>query len=474
MLFNSLQFALFLPVVLWLFFSLPQRYRQHLLLVASYYFYLSWKIEYGLLLLASTFVDYYVALRIQNQHQSPRAKLYLLASLAINLGFLFTFKYLNFATNSFNLLLQEWGMQSIGTNDSILLPIGISFYTFQSLSYTIDVYRGEIKAEQNFVSFALFVSFFPQLVAGPIERFAALRPQFDKHVVFDTHRIAYGLKLMFWGFFQKMVIADNMAPFANAVYSNPQAYNGFSIVLGTFFFAFQIYCDFAGYTDIARGTAKLIGVDLTPNFQRPYFSYSFIDFWRRWHITLFSWFRNYIYFSLGGSRGGEWLKLRNIFIVFVISGIWHGAAWHFIAWGVLNGSIYLAETYFNQRFGLSHLEQKKLYSPERFLRTITVFLLVNITWVFFRVDALRHIPIIWEQLIHNFGNRPAFGNAGIATNFVLISILMIAHWFDRDSKLIDRLVDLPAPIRWVIYIIMPLLFLGLANMGEQEFIYFQF
>ncbi len=474
MLFNSAHFLFFFPFFVLLFFSLPQKYRKPLLLVASYYFYLSWKIEYGILLLTSTAVDYFSALQIEKRDSKTAKRNFLLLSILVNLTFLFSFKYLGFAVKNVIRFVDILGPSLPNPIDEILLPIGISFYTFQSMSYTIDVFRGEIKAERSFVSFALFVSFFPQLVAGPIERFAHLRPQFDKLAKPDAHRFAIGLKMMFWGYFQKIVIADSMAPFVNAAYGAPHNYSGLAMVIATVFFAFQIYCDFAGYTAIARGTAKIIGIDLVPNFRQPYFSFSFIDFWRRWHMSLFSWFKSYVYISLGGNRFGTVVKFRNIFIVFIVSGIWHGANWTFIAWGVLNGIFYLAELYFNKVMNISGLEKTKFYSPERLLRTIFVFSMVNITWVFFRAESISSAMLIFRRILFHFSEPLAFGNIGIAVNVFLISILMVVHWYDRNSDIIERSTQLPMPIRWGIYIFLGVLFVGLGNFGAQQFIYFQF
>lgn len=474
MLFNSAHFLIFFPLFVLLFFAIPHKYRKLLLLIASYYFYLSWKVEYGLLLLTSTAVDYFAALQIEKSKSKKRKQKFLIISLLVNIGFLFSFKYLGFVTQNLLHFIDIIGPSISSPITELLLPIGISFYTFQSMSYTIDVYRGEIKAEKSFSTFALFVSFFPQLVAGPIERFSHLRPQFDKVVKPDAHRFAVGLKLMFWGFFQKVVIADSLAPFVNAAYSSPENYSGATLAVATCFFAFQIYCDFAGYTDIARGVARIIGINLVVNFHRPYFSYSFIDFWRRWHMSLFNWFKNYVYISLGGNRKGTLLKFRNVFAVFIVSGIWHGASWHFIAWGMLTGVFYLLEMYFNRKFGISHLVKSKFYSPERFIRTLFVFTLVNITWVFFRAESLQDSFLILDRIFFHFGGTVSFGNIGLAVNTLLIGILMLAHWFDRDGKLIERSVQLPMPIRWFMYLTLGILFIGLGNFGAQQFIYFQF
>jgi alginate O-acetyltransferase complex protein AlgI len=338
LLFNSLQFVFFFPAVVALYFATPARFRWVLLLAASYYFYAAWKPEYLVLIFASTTVDYACARGMGAWGSDRVRRLLLYASITANIGMLFAFKYLNFFSESARAVLAEFNIfHGVPTFD-LLLPVGISFYTFQSLSYTIDVYRGQTKPERHFGIFALYVSFFPQLVAGPIERSYRLLPQFFEHRGFDGPRITSGLRLMLWGFFMKLVIADRLAVYVNEVYSNPQAFAPSTLLLATYFFAFQIFCDFAGYSSIAIGAARVLGYELMQNFNRPYFAASIREFWGRWHISLSTWFRDYLYLPLGGNRVERRRWYLNLLVVFIVSGLWHGAAWTFIVWGALHGS----------------------------------------------------------------------------------------------------------------------------------------
>lgn len=338
MLFNSLQFLLFLPVVVALYFATPHRFRWALLLLASYYFYAAWRPEYLLLIIASTLVDYLCALRMGRLESRRRRKKYLVLSLGSNLGLLFGFKYLTFFNESTRAVFDQLNIFYGVPTFEILLPVGISFYTFQTLSYTIDVYRGARPPERHLGIFALYVSFFPQLVAGPIERSTRLLPQFFQHHGFDAGRVQSGLRLILWGFFKKIVIADRLAVYVNAVYANPSAYDGPSLLLATYFFAFQIYCDFSAYSDIAIGSARVMGFELMQNFRRPYFARSIQEFWQRWHISLSTWFRDYVYLPLGGNRVPTWRWYTNLLLVFLVSGLWHGANWTFVVWGALHGT----------------------------------------------------------------------------------------------------------------------------------------
>jgi len=327
MLFNSFNFFYFFPVVVILYFVLPNRIRWFWLLITSYFFYMCWNPKYALLILTSTIITYITAIYIQKEGDDKNKKLYVAISFISNLAILVGFKYFNFINENVAILFNEFGLNWQISNLNILLPVGISFYTFQALSYTMDVYRGDIKATRNFGKYALFVSFFPQLVAGPIEKSANLLPQFDKIVKFNYERIKDGMVMVMWGLFKKLVIADRLAILVNTVYNSPKEYAGFELIIATCFFAVQILCDFSAYTDIAIGAAKILGFDLMKNFDRPYFSKSIPEFWRRWHISLGAWFKDYLYFPLGGSRVSKLLKYRNVMIVFLVSGLWHGASW---------------------------------------------------------------------------------------------------------------------------------------------------
>jgi D-alanyl-lipoteichoic acid acyltransferase DltB (MBOAT superfamily) len=347
MLFNSIQFLIFFPVIATIYFLLPHRYRWLLLLVGSYYFYMSWKPEYIILILASTLIDYSVGLKLGSESRPAIRRRWLLLSLVTNLGLLFSFKYFNFFNDSFRQLFQMANLSYPVPALNVLLPVGISFYTFQTLSYTIDVYRGKIQPERHLGVFALFVSFFPQLVAGPIERSGNLLPQFYQKTAVDYERIISGLQRMTWGFFKKVVIADRLALLVNTVYNHPTEFSGMPLIIATYAFGFQIYCDFSAYSDIAIGAARVMGFDLMENFRQPYYARSIPEFWRRWHISLSTWFRDYVYLPLGGNRVKLPHWVFNILVVFVVSGLWHGANWTFVIWGALHG-IFMVGTFLGQ------------------------------------------------------------------------------------------------------------------------------
>ncbi|MCF6366138.1 MAG: MBOAT family protein [Bacteroidales bacterium] len=439
-----------------------------LLLAASWYFYSVWKLEYIVLLLTSTAVDYFVALNIQKAEAQKKRKRLLWLSISVNLLILFSFKYFHFFDKNAYRFLGYHLFQGQGF-EQLLLPVGISFYTFQTISYTIDVYKKRIKAEHNFIKFALFVSFFPQLVAGPIERAGKLLPQFDKLTKIDYKRITDGFKLIVWGFFQKIVIADSMALLVDAVYKNPAAYHGLDIWLVTFFFAVQIYGDFSGYTDIARGTAKVLGYELRINFRLPYFAESFADFWRRWHISLSTWFRDYVFFQLGGSRTKTKLRfIFNIMFVFILSGFWHGASWNFLIWGALHGIYYLLEKYFPLKIFVG----KNIFN--QIIKISFVFLFVNLAWIFFRAES---VTIAWTLLKNSFDfaltslnfNRPM-----LLRNFILIAILFVVNLIERKKDIVSYVSDKPVFVRWGIYYCVMLGLIAFGNYGIQEFIYFRF
>lgn len=469
MLFNSLHFLIFFPIVVTIFFLLKKvKQRNVLLLLASWYFYAAWKPEYIVLLLASTLVDYFVAKKIERTEIQKKRKQLLFISIIVNLSILFSFKYFHFFDKNIYRFLGYHLFQSEGF-ENILLPVGISFYTFQTISYTIDVYKKRIKAEKSFVKFALFVSFFPQLVAGPIERAENLLPQFNKLTSIDYKRITDGLKLIIWGFFQKIVIADSMSIFVNAVYGNPKNYYGLDIWLVTFFFAIQIYGDFSGYTDIARGTAKVMGYELGINFRLPYFAKSFAEFWRRWHISLSSWFKDYIYIQLGGNRTKTKERfIFNVMFVFVISGFWHGASWNFIIWGALHGLFYITEKLFPYK--IFNLESKF----HKFLKIIFVFTLVNFAWIFFRAVSVKIALTIVGHSFNFMKTSLNFNHVLLFKNFVFIGILFVVKLIERKKDIISYVSEKPTYLRWTIYYVMTLILITMGNYGLQEFIYFRF
>ena len=475
MLFNSLHFAFFFPIVIVLYFTLAQRFRKYLLLTASYYFYMCWKVEYIFLILLSTSIDYFATRRM---HKSKNKKKYLIISLISNLGILFGFKYFNFINESLHAVFQSANILYTVPNLKVLIPVGISFYTFQTLSYTIDVYRGKIKPEKDFISFAIYVSFFPQLVAGPIERAGRLLPQLKEKYNFDYNRITSGLKLMFLGFVKKILIADNLAEYVNILFSNPENYNGFNIIIISFFFSWQIYCDFSGYSDIAVGAARIMGFNLMENFRQPFTARSLSELWQRWHISLTSWFKDYIYFPLGGNR----VKFRrwcfNIFLIFLISGLWHGAAWTFVIFGILNAFFLIigAVTSPLRKRIFAGIENTRFQFLHKLSEQIFAFSLFSVSLFFFRAESIDDAFILIKKIsLIKFQNLTLqFDKLGLLINFALIFLLVIIQYIEKKQNIVECISSKPPLIRWSIYIFMSLLLLTFGNFGLKEFIYFQF
>ncbi|MBN2806812.1 MAG: MBOAT family protein, partial [Prolixibacteraceae bacterium] len=382
MLFNTIEFVIFLPIVIAMYYLIPGKYRWIMLLAASYFFYMSWKVEYIFLIVISTLIDYFSGI-LMEKRASKRSRLpFLIISLCSNLGLLFFFKYYNFASENLNLFFDALEVQYNAPFMNLLLPVGISFYTFQTLSYSIDVYFGRQKAEKHLGYFALYVSFFPQLVAGPIERFSNLTPQLKASHHFSFQNLKMGLRLILYGLFIKMVIADNLAGIVDELYTDPGKYATWDIIKGVLFYSFQIYCDFYGYSIIAIGSAKIMGINIMDNFRTPYLAKNIAEFWQRWHISLSTWFRDYLYLPLGGSRVKQIRWVLNILIVFVVSGIWHGANWTFLIWGALFGFIYLLEKGFNRLFNFT--QNHRPFSPGHLLLALKTFVLVTFIWIFFR------------------------------------------------------------------------------------------
>jgi alginate O-acetyltransferase complex protein AlgI len=491
MLFNSLHFLIFFPIVVFLYYSLPFRYRWVLLLFASYYFYMAWKAEYVFLILFSTLIDYFSALMMAKTNNKRKKNIFLALSLVSNIGLLFIFKYFNFFSESTRDILNHFNIFYDSYTFSLLLPVGISFYTFQTLSYTFDVYRGKIKPEKHFGIFALYVSFFPQLVAGPIERSSRLLPQFYQKTFFEYNRIAEGLSLMLWGFFKKIVIADNAAKLVNIVYNNPEGFHGTHFIIATVLFAFQIFCDFSGYSDIAIGSAKVMGYDLMKNFRRPYFANSVSDFWNRWHISLSSWFRDYLYIPLGGSRSGKLNMYRNLAITFLISGFWHGANWTFIIWGFLHAFyIVIGKITKEYRNGIITLLSNNFPSVHHFMQVCFIFTLVCFAWIFFRANTLDDA---WYIISNLFVGVPTFvfnifdisyvksvlsafetSPFDFVLLFASIIFLITVQVFKKESTIRSVLIDKPVYLRWGFYYVLILWILFFGNFGEEPFIYFQF
>jgi len=480
MLFNSYEFLIFFPAIVALYFMTPFKWRWLLLLVGSCYFYMCWKPEYIVLMMFPSLIDYYVAVKLSATTDMARRKKYLWFSLASNLGLLFVFKYFNFFNESFRGLFHFLNVPYAVPVVNLLLPVGISFYTFQTLSYTIDVYKGTIKPELHFGKFALYVTFFPQLVAGPIERSSNLLPQLQSlRYKFDADRVTDGLRLMLWGFFKKVVIADRLAASVNLVYNNPGEYYGLQVVLATIFFAFQIFCDFSGYSDIAIGAAKIFGVNLMKNFDKPYSAQSISEFWKRWHISLSTWFKDYVYIPLGGNRAIKWRWYYNLFITFFISGLWHGANWTFVIWGALHGFYLIfaiiSRPYKDALIGLIGLNKRPL--ALKMLQVLSTFVLVNLGWLFFRANSLADAMLLLKNMFVFAPLASVFDfitPGALAINLMLIAILELAHYLEKDKPFVLSLTGKSALIRWPAYVAVTLAILYLSTSAGQQFIYFQF
>jgi alginate O-acetyltransferase complex protein AlgI len=476
MLFNSIHFLIFFPIVLILFWSMPHKHRWKLLLAASYYFYGCFNVWYVALIAASTLVSYQTALWMEPENDSKKRWRYLLLSLVVNLGLLFAFKYLDFTIETFNLALSGLDFSEIPLS-GIVLPIGISFYTFQVLSYSVDVYFGKRKAEKHLGIYALYVSFFPQLVAGPIERSTRLLPQFFEKKEFDYDRVIAGFKQVLWGFFKKIVIADRLAVYVNLVYDVPTDYSGMQIALATVFFTFQIYCDFSAYSDIAIGTAKMMGYDLMQNFNRPFISKSLSEFWRRWHISLYTWFTDYVFtpVMMLKRKWGKGAIIYAIAITFLLTGIWHGAKWTFILWGVLHGAALIYETLTQKtRKKWSQSIPKLLYNPLSIFLTFTFIVLVS---VFFRVATFSDGIHIIQQIITfklDLGSKLNIGEFGmfsIAISMGMIGLMLFKEYYDdRKWQWIGK--GMFNDIVYAVGVLMLIVMFGVFE--PQEFIYFQF
>ena len=476
MLFNSFQFILFLPCVIILYYMLPHKTRWVLLLCASYYFYMVWKPEYIILIIISTLVDYTAGILMEKQQDRKKRKALLFMSLFANLGLLFVFKYFNFFYGQLGeiySLISNKEFQSAGLK--LILPMGISFYTFQTLSYSIDVYRGNRGAEKHLGYFALYVTFFPQLVAGPIERSDRLLPQLREKHKFNYENFMSALLRICWGFFKKIVIADRVAQLVNMVYGNLSEFRGLPLIIATLGFALQIYCDFSAYSDIAIGSAKMMGVDLMENFKMPYFSKSISEFWSRWHISLSTWFKDYLYIPLGGNRVDKrWKYYRNILIVFLVSGFWHGAEWTFLIWGALHGIYSVVE----------RITDKKLEKINGFMRTVITFVLVLFAWIFFRADNVQDAFFLIKNL--GFGNIGPFmtsnirAESGLDKYYVVIlvfsSILLLVTDYIKYKKNKQILIsnDFLQGLACIALIMYIILFGYYGSYKPNEFIYFQF
>ncbi|MBT3418452.1 MAG: MBOAT family protein [Flavobacteriales bacterium] len=472
MLFNSLEFFLFLPIVFFLYWKYNNIKTQNILiLISSYVFYGWWDWRFLFLIFMSTVVDYFVVLSIENNSDSKKRKRILYISVFFNLALLGVFKYFNFFIDSWVDFISVFGYNIENTwSLKIILPVGISFYTFQTMSYSLDVYRRELKTTKDFISFASFVSFFPQLVAGPIERASHLLPQILNKRKFSYIQSVEGLRLILWGLFKKVVIADSLSLLVNPIFDNYLNLNGGVLLLGLIYFSFQIYCDFSGYSDIAIGTAKLFGIELRSNFIFPYFSRDIGEFWRRWHISLSSWFKDYLYIPLGGSKKGKWMSIRNVFIIFIVSGFWHGANLTFIIWGLAHSMLYLILSLKNQNRKVTTLIVSKdsLFPSLKECYQITItFLSVMITWVFFRSDSVTDAFLYLLRMFTDI----AFPNV-YRSGFIYVILIVLFDWWNRKDERKPLNIN-SFYFRWTSYVILIILILGHSGQ-KNEFIYFQF
>ena len=479
MLFNSIEFSFFLPVVFILYWFVTRRNLKNqnfLLVAASYLFYGWWDWRFLSLIIFSSCVDFFVGVALGRAKLKAKRKALLGLSLIVNLSFLGFFKYFNFFSESFAETFTLLGVAFEPSRLNIILPVGISFYTFQTLSYSIDVYRKQLEPTKDIISFFAFVSFFPQLVAGPIERATNLLPQFYKKRKFDFDKAVDGLQQILWGLFKKVVIADNCAEYANLIFNSSDQYNGSTLAIGALLFTFQIYGDFSGYSDIAIGTSRLFGFDLKKNFAFPYFSRDIAEFWRRWHISLSTWFRDYLYIPLGGSQGGKLSKIRNTFIIFIVSGFWHGANWTFIIWGVLNALYFLPLLLLGQnRSNLGVVAENSFFpSVLEIFKILLTFILTVIAWVFFRADSVSH-AIQYLSCLFDYSLFESLEVNIPRRLYALIGLSIGIEWIMRREEYgfkINSLID-NRFLRWLCYLCVCYLIFWFAG-KPQEFVYFQF
>lgn len=482
MLFNSIEFVIFLPIVFILYWFLVKKnlkIQNSFLLIVSYVFYGWWDWRFLTLIVFSSFVDFAVGINLGKQENQEKRRILLLISILVNLGFLMFFKYFNFFAESFVDAFSLFGQKLSVSRLRVILPVGISFYTFQTLSYSIDVYKKKLEPTKDIIAFFAFVSFFPQLVAGPIERATNLLPQFYKKRYFNYDKAVDGLRQILWGLFKKMVIADNCAVVADNVFNNYQNVSSITLIAGAILFTFQIYGDFSGYSDIAIGTSRLFGFNLMRNFAFPYFSRDIGEFWRRWHISLSTWFRDYLYIPLGGSRGGTWTKLRNTFIIFLVSGFWHGANWTFVFWGGLNALYFfpLLLTKKNRQHVDTVAEDSTLPSIKEIYQIGSTFFLTVLAWIFFRsenlamgFDYIRRIVVDFKIVIPRHE-----GLAAGKSLFIILPLFVLVEWIQRKKQhaLEFEKSSLMKPLNWLIYYSILFLIIEFAGL-QQSFIYFQF
>lgn len=479
MLFNSVAYAFFLPIIFLFYWFLPHKYRWVLLLVASYYFYMSWNPKYVILIILTTLISYFCGIQINKAKTKNEKKLYLICTLCASLGVLFFFKYFNFTVESISKVMSIFAITPNPVTVKLLLPVGISFYTFQTLAYVIDVYRGDIEPENHLGIYATFISFFPQLVAGPIERASNLLPQIKSQKEFNYDLAMYGARQILWGLFKKIAVADVLAVFVDNAYNNPAACSGGDAIIAILFFSMQIYCDFSAYTDIAIGSAKLLGINLMTNFKSPYFSLSVREFWSRWHISLSTWFKDYLYIPLGGNKCSKLKNYRNLFVTFLASGLWHGANWTFVVWGGMHGLIQIVERGFN----FDKLKQKRIF---KLLLWIVVFAFCNFAWIFFRANSFNDAWTIIQRTYAGFPDITYYihTNVGNSARDCIIAMGMVFlvglfDYFSLKCDVIGEMTNLKG-IKKIMGIITEYLLIVLIiyfiekGINTNQFVYFQF
>lgn len=482
MFFNSLDFAFFLPIVFALYWLAKRniKLQNTILLISSYYFYACWDWRFLSLILISSLVDFLVGIALSNQEHVVKRKVLLWTSISVNIGFLAFFKYYNFFVEEFVAVFSMFGREIQANSLNIILPIGISFYTFQTLSYSIDIYKRKLEPSRDFIAFSAFVSFFPQLVAGPVERASNLLPQFLRQRTFDYSNAVMGMQQILWGLFKKMVIADNCAELANMIFNNSADYSGSTLLLGAIFFSFQIYGDFSGYSDIAIGTARLFGIKLMKNFDFPYFSRDIAEFWRRWHISLSSWFRDYVYIPLGGSRVKKAKNIRNVFIVFAVSGLWHGANWTFLIWGILNAIFFLPLLLLDtNRNHLDIVAKGKLFpSFKELMAILSTFGITVLAWVFFRAESLTHAISYLDSMFNLdlFSIPHIMDMPKVKISLVLLTLFVCIEWLGREGAFAIDVLEkkINGVQRLILYSFIMFLIGMYSPTSENPFIYFQF
>lgn len=493
MLFNTLSFALFMTVVFLVYWILPHRFRWLVLLVANTYFYISFDVKYIFVLLFTTVASYFVGIAMENQTIQKKKKILVGAGIVSVLIFLFVFKYLSFVISSVEPMLKALAIPVHETTLKLLMPAGISFYSFQMVGYLVDVYRGKIKAEHHFGKYAIFVSFFPNIASGPIERAGHFIPQIDTEKKFDYDSVVYGSRLLLWGMIKKVVFADKLAQYADIVFNNVYAFSGMSFVFATFFYTFQIYCDFSAYSDMAIGVAKMLGFDLPINFRSPYFATSITEFWSRWHISLSTWFRDYVYIPLGGNRVSKFKRNLNLIITFLVSGLWHGANWTFVLWGGIHGVCQVIEktakeawtAYFEKKGASAQImvngKDKVLKAVGTICSTVLTFCIVSYAWMFFRANSITEAWYIAQNMFTDLSLSSALMQMGMGYGTVLkvmvaIVFIMIFDYVNTKLDLLAWISKLPALLRWGIYVAAAIVVITLNLHGgvSQQFIYFNF